>query len=132
MTFNFQLLTFFMSSFQKIFLSIIIGTLLSLASLIAIVVLIDPYSESALGKALFFVSFFLAFLGIFTIAGYFIRKWRTKRETLVHIQHSFRQGILFSLILTSLLILEMLSFFNWGTVLLVLGAGIAVEGVLTK
>lgn len=121
-----------MSSFQKIFRSIIIGTLLSLASFIAVVVLVDPYSEANFGKALFFISFFLAFLGIFTIGGYFIRKWRSKRETLIHIQHSFRQGILFSLILTALLLLETFEMFNWGTALIVLGSGIAAEGVLTK
>lgn len=121
-----------MSSLKKIFLTTIIATVLSLASLAAVVVLVDPYEESVFGLSIFFISVFLSFLGIFTIAGYYVRKWKSKRESISHVQHSFRQGILFSLILTSLLLLQVFKLFNWGTVLLVLGAGIAVEGILTK
>ena len=120
------------SPFKRIFFSIIIGTFLSLISLAAIIFLVDPYEESPAGKALFFISLFLAFLGIFTIAGYYVRKWKSGRESLAHIQHSFRQGTLFSLILTLLLILEMLNLFNWGSVVLVAGIGILTEGFLTK
>jgi len=120
-------------SFKKIFFWIILGTILSAMSLIAIVMFVNPYCEGHLGKVLFFISIFLFFLGIFTIAGFCLRKWMIHKKTCLScIRDSFRQGILFSLILTILLFLQMIGMFNWGSIILVIGIGIIIEGALVK
>ncbi|TRZ77974.1 hypothetical protein D4R87_01695 [bacterium] len=120
-------------SFKKILFWIILGTILSAVSLIAIVVFTNPYCEGHLGKVLFFISIFLFFLGIFTIAGFCLRKWIIHKKTgLSCIRDSFRQGILFSLILTILLFLQMIGMFNWGSVMLIMGVGIISEGALAR
>lgn len=94
---------------------------------------VNPYCEGHLGKVLFFISIFLFFLGIFTIAGFCLRKWMIHKKTCLScIRDSFRQGILFSLILTILLFLQMIGMFNWGSIILVIGIGIIIEGALVK
>jgi len=120
-------------SFKKIFFWIILGTILSAISLIAIVMFVNPYCEGHLGKVLFFISIFLFFLGIFTIMGFYLRQWIIHKKTCLScIRDSFRQGILFSLILTVLLFLQMIGMFNWGSIILTMGVGIVVEGILAK
>ena len=120
-------------SFKKIFSWIILGTILSALSLIAIVILVDPYCEGHLGKVLFFISIFLFFLGVFTIMGFYLRQWIVHKKTCLScVRDSFRQGILFSLVLTILLFFQMMGIFNWGTIILVMAIGIIIEGALLK
>lgn len=120
-------------SFKKIFFWIVLGTILSAMSLVAIVMFINPYCEGHLGKVLFFISIFLFFLGVFTIVGFCLRKWIIHKKTCLSCaRDSFRQGILFSLILTMLLFLQMIGMFNWGSIILVIGIGVVMEGALAK
>jgi len=120
-------------SFKKIFFWIILGTILSALSLIAIVIFVDPYCEGHLGKVLFFISIFLFFLGVFTVAGFYLRQWLIHKKTCLScMRDSFRQGILFSLILTILLFLQMIGMFNWGTIILTMIIGMIIEGALLK
>lgn len=122
-----------MDSYKKTLILIFSGTVFSFLSLTAIAVFIDPYCEGSLGKILFFISIFLSFLGFFTITGFYLRKWLLKREApFFQIKNSFRQGIFFSLILTSFLILQTLRMFNWITIAIVVGGGILAEGITSK
>lgn len=88
-------------------LGITVVILISLISLIVILTNIDPYKASILYPILFYLSFFIAVFGIFTLAGFYLRKLVIKHKIPARLfKTSLTQGILISLILTIFLILR--------------------------
>ncbi len=84
-----------------------IFTLISLVSLIFILFYIDPYSATIWSFILFYLSFLVFLSGIFTLIGYSIRKsFNKNKNLLILFEASFKQGVLISLILTGLLIVQ--------------------------
>ena len=89
-------------------------TLISLISLIYILTEADPYNTTLLSFVLFYLSFFIAVAGLFISAGFYLRKLIIKNKILYRLlRTSFRQGILISLILTGLLLLQGFRILNW-------------------
>ncbi len=81
-------------------------TLISLISLSFILIKIDPYNAELLQFIFFYLSFFVAVAGIFSLAGFYLRKLFIKNKIPARLfKTSFKQGILFSIILTGLLLL---------------------------
>ena len=82
-------------------------TLVALGFLIYILINIDPSETSVFNFSLFYLSFFIAISGIFVLAGYSIRKGINKNKELsILFKKSFKQGILISVILTGLLLVQ--------------------------
>lgn len=81
-------------------------TLISLFSLVFILTKVDPYNAEYLIFVLFYLSFFIAVFGLFTLAGFYLRKLLVKNKITARLfKTSFKQGILISVILTALLFL---------------------------
>ncbi len=82
-------------------------TLVSISFLIYILINIDPSKTSISNFSLFYLSFFMAISGIFILSGYSIRKGINKNKELsILFKKSFKQGILISVILTGLLLIQ--------------------------
>jgi len=82
-------------------------TLVSLVSLIFILVKMDPYNAELIHFILFYLSFFVAVAGLFSLAGFYLRKLVIKNKIPARLfQTSLKQGILISLILTIFLLLR--------------------------
>lgn len=87
-------------------LGITVVTLISLISLIVILTNIDPYNAEIFYFILFYLSFFIALAGLFSLAGFYLRKLVIKNKIPIRLfKTSFRQGIFISLILTGFLLL---------------------------
>jgi hypothetical protein len=103
-------------------LSIIaLATVLSWAAWILVVWNLDPWTETGLSLALFFVSTFLACAGSFSIILFFLKRWRSGDYIFVkHVLISLRQGVLLSLCTCICLTLLMLGLLRiWNGLLLV-------------
>jgi len=97
-------------------LGIVLLTLISLASLIFILINIDPYNSTLLNFILFYLSFFIAASGLFILSGFYLRKLIIRNKIVFRLlKTSFRQGILVSLTLTSFLLLQSFRILNWWT-----------------
>ncbi len=98
------------------------GTLLAWAAWLLVLFKLDPYANAPLSLTLFFISFFVALSGTFTLLLAFLKKWRTRDQLYIkHILISLRQGILLSLCTTLCSGLLVLGFLRvWNGLLLVI------------
>ncbi|MFH0829073.1 MAG: hypothetical protein V1907_02745 [Candidatus Kerfeldbacteria bacterium] len=93
-----------------------IGTAISSASWIIVLMFIDPETIGFVGVALFFVSFFLMIFGIASIVGFVVRRLFQRYEVAFKlVAISFRQAILIALMLSGTLFLQSRRLFTWWT-----------------
>jgi len=75
---------------------------------------INPYNSGPLGLTAFYVSLFFASVGTLTLIGFYLRVWFSKNEVLfAHVNPSFRQAILLSIILVGSLVLQGFGLLTW-------------------
>lgn len=102
---------------------LIIMSLATVAAWIAWAVVlhgVDPTRSGVIGFLLFYLTFIMAVFGTISMLGLLIRLWRSKTELPSRMAlRSFRHGVLFSILLTSSLILFSQTWFRWWTMLLV-------------
>jgi len=95
-----------MTNLRILILGAILLTAISLISLLFILFKIDPYNADLIHFILFYLSFFVVITGLFSLAGFYLRKLFIKNKIPIRLfKTSFKQGILISLILTGLLLL---------------------------
>lgn len=104
-----------------------LATALCVAAFGFVVVSIDPFEASFLGVSLFYASFFLSVLGVFSLIGFAIESILFNRETIVFrkVKKSFRQGVLFATLLCVVLWLAHAQLLRWWTVVL-LAMGLSI------
>jgi len=86
-----------------------IGTAICWTAWFFVISNIDPVASGYLGLVFFYISLFLALTGTFSVIGFLIRRRILKKDEIVfhHVRHTFRQGILLSiLVLTGLIMLQ--------------------------
>ena len=75
---------------------------------------VNPYNTNAVGLVAFYVSLFFASIGTLTLVGFYLRVWFSKNEILfAHVNPSFRQAILLSVILVGSLVLQAFKLLTW-------------------
>lgn len=75
---------------------------------------VNPYNSGALGLIAFYISLFFASIGTLTLIGFYLRVWFSKNEILfAHVNPSFRQAILLSIILVGSLVLQAFHLLTW-------------------
>lgn len=100
--------------------------LISLAALAFVVFYVDPDTSGAIGKVIFYFVLFFAFSGILNLFLIFSRRKIMGSETaLATIGLSFRQSILLSLFVVSLMVFQSFRMLVWWDGLL-LAAGIFI------
>ncbi len=91
----------------KIHITLILaGTILAAFSLGSIVTFTDPAKSSVLVFLFLYTSIFLACLGFFTAAGILIRRKFVPNVYVITLEHSFRQALLLSLLITLSMVLQ--------------------------
>ncbi len=96
------------------------GMLLSLAIWLFVVFSINPYNSGLIGQILFFAGLFLFLLGLWINIFVWLRAKFLGSETAMETMNlSFRQGLLLSILIVILLILNLKGFLVWWVGLLV-------------
>jgi len=97
-------------------IGMLIATLFCLSSFILVLFYINPFETNILGVICFYLSLLFSLTGIFTLLGFYIRKWLTHNEIIfAHVGISFRQAFLFSLCIIGCLILQSMRMFSFWT-----------------
>lgn len=116
-------------------LSMSLGTLLCMVAWVQILRTSDPHTAPWFIFFFFYATLFLALLGSFSLTGFLWRIWR-KREAMIlfrHVRKTFRQGVLFALLVTSALYLKSHAWLTWWSTMLLILALVLVESIiLTK
>lgn len=104
-----------------------IGTGLSVAAFISVIWFVDPFNSGLLQHFFFYLTLFLACLGVFTLSGILLRKKLAPAMFAEQLSNSFRQGVLLSVLTTGLLLLQVSSLLFWWVALTVVLFIITVE-----
>jgi len=93
---------------------------------------IDPNESVWLGFSLFYISLYLALTGTISVIGFIIRKKITRNDEIVfhHVRHTFRQGLLIALLISTTLIMQQLKVLNWWTGLIVVFLFLIMESII--
>lgn len=94
---------------------LLITALLSSVGVALVLTQINPENNGTLGLLLFFPTFFLAAMSIFSLLGFWIRALFFTDAFMHQIAAAIRQGILLSLLANFSLVLSIVNAFNWLT-----------------
>lgn len=115
-------------SFRFYLLLILFSTILCGLSLMIIIFSINPHEANILTFAFFYLSLFLSLTGIITIVNSIIKKIFIKNKILFRqIAISFRQAILFALLITICLALQSQRILVWWNMLLLIAVLSTIE-----
>ncbi len=104
------------------------ASVLSLAAVLLVVIKLDPFSTPGLALTLFYLSLFLTLTGIFTIFGFYTRKYLIHGDVSYnYINVSVRQAILLSICTIGFLIFQMLGVLTWWDGTLLIGIILLLE-----
>ena len=116
-------------------LSMSLGTILCAVAWVQIIRTSDPHTAPWFIFLFFYATLFLALVGGFSLVGFLWRIWR-KREAMVlfrHVRKTFRQGVLFALLITSAVFLKSQALLTWWSTMIVILILVLIESVvLTK
>lgn len=96
------------------------ATVLCSLALVFVLYSVDPFTATVWGMALFYLSAFLTLFGLFSLVFFAIESLFARRDTVVFrsVRKSFRQGILFAVLVTIVLMLAHAKMLEWWSVLL--------------
>ena len=104
---------------NKYLILMTLTTIVCWGAWISVINTINPIEAGFLGFFFFYSSLLLALTGTLSVIGFFIRKLVLKEElAFCHVAVSFRQAILFSILVAGSLILQAKGLLTWWNVLL--------------
>ncbi len=115
---------------------LVLTTFLASACFIAILIYFNPDSSTLLIFILFYLSLFISSAGFFTLMGLIIRWFSQKKilrlrpsmnKIISELEISFRQGLLLSVILISVLILQSQRALAWWCLIILVGLAGLIE-----
>lgn len=93
---------------------IVFAFCISFFAWILTVIKLDPFESTGLALFFFFLSLFVTLTSLFTLLGFFVRRFVTRNEILYnHFNVSLRQGLLLSLCTLILLTFLLLGVLTW-------------------
>lgn len=105
-----------------------ISTAILIIAFLVVVFRVDPYEGGISALVLFMAVLFLALVGASTLPGYYLRAWLSKsREHNKFYLTALRQGILLSIGIVGLLLLQAMEVLAWWDGLLLVGALVLLE-----
>lgn len=120
-------------------IGLVLTSLVAGFCLVAILVYFNPISSNWLIFSLFYISIFISSASFLALIGWLIRRISRikkfplpKNQAIQQLEVSFRQGILLSLLLVSILILQSQRMLFWWDLLLLVGLIVFIEWQLNK
>lgn len=115
-------------SYHKYIAIIGVSALLAWLGWILVITKLSPYESMSIALIFFFLTFFIALSGTFTVVGFYFRLWLFKNEIFYkHINVSLRQGVFLSLIAIFCLVFQMMRVLTWWSGLLLIVIAILLE-----
>ncbi len=108
-------------------IGMIASVILCFVAWISILLNVNPFETNWRGFSLFYLSLFFTLVSFFTLLAFFIRCKISKHPAFSLVGVSFRQGILFSVVLTGALALQGFKMLNWWNGVLLLFIVLVVE-----
>lgn len=113
------LVKYYSMSLKKYLIFMSFLTLFCWLAWLVVLFYLNPFEAGFIGYLCFYFSLFFAFLGTFSLFGFFIRVWFSKEPVIFrHLGVSFRQSLWFAILLTTALILQGSRFLRWWNILL--------------
>jgi len=109
-----------------------LGTLLCVTAWVQIIRTSDPHTAPWFIFSFFYATLFLALVGGFSLVGFVWRIWR-KREAMIlfrHVRKTFRQGLLFAILVTSALYLKSHTWLTWWSAVILILALVLIESII--
>lgn len=93
----------------------------ALMAWLIVVLAIDPINTGAPTKIVFYLTFFIASVGLLSIGGALIRVLVIHKDAVVsrQVAHAFRQSLLFSSIILISLFMASVNYLRWWTMILI-------------
>jgi len=105
---------------KRYLLLMFLATLLCWLALASVMFYINPSEAGIVGFLLFYISLFLSLIGTFSLVGFILRVWLTTVPIFRQVIISFRQGVLFSILVTAVLVIQSQNVLTWWITLLVM------------
>lgn len=109
-------------NFRQYLLLMTIGTFLAVCAWFFVLFRVDPATTGFVGQLLFFVTFAMMLIGIFSTLGVTIRLLIFRGELIVHreVTKAFRHAIFFTSLIVANLLLAAVGYLRWWTMLLLI------------
>jgi hypothetical protein len=110
-------------SLRQYLIFMAIGTAICWTAWYFVILNVDPTETGIIGLFFFYISFFLALTGTFSVIGFLARRWIVKNEDALfhHVRHTFRHAILVSsLVLVALILFQQKILNLWNGILLLI------------
>ena len=95
-----------------------LATVLCCLAWLSVIFYINPQEAGLLGFSLFYISLFLALVGLFALVGCFIKIWFLPQPIAKQVIVAFRQAIWFSILIIFCLVLQSQRLLAWWTIVL--------------
>ena len=104
------------------------ATILCFGAWALVLFFVNPESAGMVGFSFFYGSMFLGLLGVFSMVGFLIRYlWKRYEFAYDQVKTSFRQGLMFALLLTGALFLQSYRLLVWWNLLLLVALLAGIE-----
>lgn len=109
-------------NFKQYLIFMAVGTGVAFISWLLVLVAIDPVTAGLPSRAVFLLTLFITLVGVFSLFGALIRVLVVHREAVVarEVARAFRQGLLFSAVVLSALVMASVNYLRWWTMILVI------------
>ena len=113
---------------KRYVVGLLVAAASSAAALAVVLIFLNPYTAGWIGVTLLLVSVFFLVASVFTLIGFTIRVFRSRKEIVyAHLATAFRQGLLLALIVVGSLLLQVFHIFNIWSALLFVAAVVLIE-----
>ncbi|MEK9130865.1 MAG: hypothetical protein AAB429_01985 [Patescibacteria group bacterium] len=108
-------------TFRQYLTLMALSTAGALMAWLIVVLAIDPINTGAPTKIVFYLTFFIASVGLLSIGGALIRVLVIHKDAVVsrQVAHAFRQSLLFSSIILISLFMASVNYLRWWTMILI-------------
>lgn len=115
-------------SFRAYLIMMIAATIISWVAWVTVIFSINPFETDFLGLTFFYSTLFLSLMGTISILGNIVRKKFIKDDILFRqVIVSFRQSVLFAILIVVSLILQSNEILSWWSILFLIGALAVIE-----
>lgn len=109
-----------------------IGTVMCWVAWLFVIFNISPDQAGLLGFSFFYTTLFLGIVGLFSVIGLMMKKKKQDQEEIIfrQVKRTFKQGILFAIFSTIILLLLQFQMLFWWNGIILITIYILVEGAI--